>query len=257
MIADFADRLCEKIPLTGSGVELTGEAKAEVSVIFKKIAGLGFEGAAKYQNYEGLLQKDLAKALKDSSTCKLTVLRELTGKIFGSGPELLRSKVAKLLRFPDAISDAPGTRSLMEKALKNKLPRKLFDLLMRYDERDILAVPKLGSALNNHLNEYYQFRQKTLRLESRLMDRIGQMVTVRFRPAWRLYLTYLIMRFSGKSKEEIIAGGNFLNYDITWDDAERVFSELSDAGGIKQEFSELFSLHEGLIAGLNSFATAR
>ncbi len=268
MIADFADRLCKDIPLTGSGLELTGKAKAELRGIFKKIAELGLEGAAKYQNYEGLLQKDLAKALKDSSTCKLTVLKELNDKILGSGPSSkprndtevitqLQSEVTKLLNFPDAISDTSRPRSVLESWLINQLPRRLFNLLIRYDERDILAVPKIGSALHNHLMEYYQFRQKSLRLESRLMGRIGQMVTVRFRRGWKIYLIYVIMRFGGKSKEDIIAGGNFLNYDITWDDAERVFSELSDAAGIEQEFSELFSLHAGMIAGLNTFATAR
>jgi hypothetical protein len=50
VIADFADRLCTKIPQTGgaSNLGLTGEAKAQLSELIKKIADLGIEGAAKY-----------------------------------------------------------------------------------------------------------------------------------------------------------------------------------------------------------------
>jgi hypothetical protein len=59
------------------------------------------------------------------------------------------------------------------------------------------------------------------------MARIGQMVQVRFSAGWQIYLQYVLMRLGGRSKEAIIAGGDFLNYDITWDDAERVFTELS------------------------------
>lgn len=81
MIADFADRLCADIPLTGNGLELTGKAKAELSGFIKKIAEIGIEGAAKYHNYEGVLQKDLVNALKDSTTCKLEVFKELKDKI--------------------------------------------------------------------------------------------------------------------------------------------------------------------------------
>ena len=69
IIADFADKLCKDIPLTGtsSGVELTGNAKAELKGIVSKVAELGFEGAAKYKDsrYEGPLQTDLAVMLKD------------------------------------------------------------------------------------------------------------------------------------------------------------------------------------------------
>ncbi|WP_455387739.1 hypothetical protein [Petrachloros mirabilis] len=87
MIADFADRLCKDIPLEGEGdnVELSGKAKVELSGIIKKIADLGVEGAAKYQKteYKGLLQKDLVRALQDSTNCRLQVWNDLKEKILG------------------------------------------------------------------------------------------------------------------------------------------------------------------------------
>jgi hypothetical protein len=81
IIADYADRTCKDIPLEGrtDSLELSGRAKVELSEIIKKIAGLEIAGAAKYQNsdYRNVLQKDLAKAISDSNSCKLKVLDTL------------------------------------------------------------------------------------------------------------------------------------------------------------------------------------
>jgi hypothetical protein len=48
-----------------------------------------------------------------------------------------------------------------------------------------------------------------------------------FTAAWVIYAQYVIKRAVGLSKDQIISGGNFLNYGITWDDAEQIFTELS------------------------------
>jgi hypothetical protein len=42
-----------------------------------------------------------------------------------------------------------------------------------------------------------------------------------------LALRYVILRSTGNSQDQIKAWGSFLDYDITWEDAERVFAELS------------------------------
>lgn len=85
IIADFADRTCSKIPLEGSGnsVELTGEGKTELKGMLKKVANLGIEGAAKYEETEwtNVLQKDLAKKLQESDTCRMKVFNELKDRI--------------------------------------------------------------------------------------------------------------------------------------------------------------------------------
>ena len=87
IIADFAERLCNDIPLKGQGsnLELTGKAKAELNWILKRLVNLGVEGAVKYQDtkYEGLLQKDLVRALKDSTDCKLKIWKDFKKQLFG------------------------------------------------------------------------------------------------------------------------------------------------------------------------------
>lgn len=160
--------------------------------------------------------------------------------------ERLRSEVTKLLHFPDAIPDTSSPPTLIEKMLINKVPLRMFDLLMGFNEKDILESPEIGKTLHNHLKGYYRFRQNALQFENGLITKIGTLVQVSFRAGWIIYYKYIIMRFAGASQEEVVAGGNFLNYSITWNDAERVFSELSNDKTVNAAISGLFSLHSDL-----------
>jgi hypothetical protein len=85
IIADFADRLCNKVPLEGSSdnLELSGSAKVELNELIERIAGLKIEGAGKYLSteYQGVLQKDLAGLLKSGAECKLQVFKDLKDKL--------------------------------------------------------------------------------------------------------------------------------------------------------------------------------
>ena len=85
LISDFSAAMCGNPPLSGnsSSVELTGSGKAELAKLVKQLADLKVEGTARYTNaeYQGLLQKDLASALKDSSSCKVKVFESLNDKL--------------------------------------------------------------------------------------------------------------------------------------------------------------------------------
>jgi hypothetical protein len=163
----------------------------------------------------------------------------------------LRSEVNKLMRYPDSEINLSDPPSIIERMLVNKLPCKMFELLMQYEEKDVLDIPEIGSLLHNHFTTYYQFRKEALSLQESLISHIGQMVKVRFREAWQIYYKYAIMRFGGMSKEEIIAEGDFLNYGITWDDAERIYSLLSNEEVVSTKVANLFLLHDKLNKSLN------
>jgi hypothetical protein len=81
LITETADKICKDIPLEGhgQGVELSGQAKAELSKLVKSLADIGIQGAGKYteEAYRGVIQKDLTQALKMSTDCKLTVWNDL------------------------------------------------------------------------------------------------------------------------------------------------------------------------------------
>lgn len=86
MIAEFAERLCTTVPLeegrTGN-LELSGSAKVELNKLIRKIVDLGIEGAAKYktEEWQGVLQKDLPRLLKDNIECKIEVWKDLKDKL--------------------------------------------------------------------------------------------------------------------------------------------------------------------------------
>ncbi len=86
VILDFANQICDEITLEGEGenLELSGEAKAELDWLLKKLANLGIKGAATYQKaeYEGVLREDLAEVLKDSRDCKLEIFNQLKSIFF-------------------------------------------------------------------------------------------------------------------------------------------------------------------------------
>lgn len=85
MIAGFADRICQTPSTKGetTRVELTGEAKAELSRVLKKVADLGVQGAARYKHtdYENVLQKDLTDVIRQATDCRKDVAKELTDKL--------------------------------------------------------------------------------------------------------------------------------------------------------------------------------
>jgi hypothetical protein len=165
----------------------------------------------------------------------------------------LRSEVHRLLRFPEATPDSANVPTMIEQMLIDKAPRRLFELLMQFEEKDISEVPGIGDALQKHLTEYYRFRQEALRVERILISQIGQKVAVRFPHGWQIYLRYVLLRFGGLSKDQIVSGGSFLNYDITWEDAERVFTELAGDAAVFSEISNLYALHTRLGLGIAKF----
>lgn len=187
-----------------------------------------------------------------------TSLRDVRRHYLGIDDEAaarIRSEVAKLIRYPDAVGDNTQPPTLLESLLTNKLPRRLFDLLMTYEERDLGEVPGIGQSLRDHLENYYDFRQRTLATEQLLVDRIGQLVSVRIAVAWRIYLKYAIMRFAGASEADIIGWGDFLNYSITWEDAERVFNLLSNEPTFASAMSDVLQFHQRLCETISLVAT--
>lgn len=85
-IADFADRICTKIPMDMSKSEytLSAEGKIELSKLIKKLADAGIQGAGSYKGQErfGLLDNDVAAAIKGADDCRLKVMDKLIDKFF-------------------------------------------------------------------------------------------------------------------------------------------------------------------------------
>jgi hypothetical protein len=186
--------------------------------------------------------------LKVAAETTITSLQaELAQKRAEDPSSRLKSQIRELANFPNGPETSQPT-TLFQTMDMDKLPHRLFDLLSRYDETQILSVGKNGDALYRFKNDYYRFQSNVVSWEDDLTTRIGHMVTAPFRQAWVIYLQYAIMRFRGLSKEEIIERGNFLNYDITLDDAERVFTKLSDEPSVTQSTLHVLSFQRQMSA---------
>jgi hypothetical protein len=106
---------------------------------------------------------------------------------------------------------------------------------------DIGQIPNAGASLRTFFRNYYDFEQTTAELERIVLSRVGSTVAVRFEQGWRIYLKYAILRFAGQSADQVSAGSNFMNYEITWGDAERVYRQLSSDAVISKRFASVFS----------------
>ncbi len=81
VIRDTAADICQVAPIEQSNqtVDLSGNAKAKLSGAISKVVDIGISGAAKYNvgRSKGVLQKDLASAIKDGNDCKRDVFNRL------------------------------------------------------------------------------------------------------------------------------------------------------------------------------------
>lgn len=140
--------------------------------------------------------------------------------------ERLKAELSDLADFPNKASGInPDT--MLEGMSSSPLPLRLDAILERYHKQTIVAVPGIGERIFAFRRSYYEFSQAERNLEANAITNIGGRVVGRMRPAWEIYLRYFLLRSSGHSVADVKQGGDFTNYGITWEDAERVYGELS------------------------------
>jgi hypothetical protein len=85
IISETATDICNTILQEGSSqsAELSGAVQAKLAGAISKIANLGIEGSGKYNTteFKGVMQHDLAEAIKSNAECKLNVLKVLQEKM--------------------------------------------------------------------------------------------------------------------------------------------------------------------------------
>jgi hypothetical protein len=152
----------------------------------------------------------------------------------------LQSEIEELAQFPNR-PDVPEPRTLLERATIAKAPHQLFVLLVKYYKPTIVSVPKFGKELFDYKTAYYEYESKQYDLENRVTEEIGKLVAGRLRQAWMIYFQYFLFRSAGHTQQQIMDGGDFLNFGITWPEAERVYAELSKNEIITKAMAEAFS----------------
>ena len=188
------------------------------------------------------------RSLFDST---LTEQRRRYLGIDDSASSQLRSEVRKLLKFPDAFPAAKPAPYILERHFVDQMPRRLFDLLMAYDETLVREVPTIGPALADHMTAYYALRLHLSRAEEDLITKAGTLCEAKFRDAWGILYEYCIMRFGKISKDDIVKQGDFLNYGITWDSAEHAYNTLEKDDSFI-DMSAVFDEHGRLAAAVKA-----
>lgn len=85
LITDTAASICYTIEQRGekSETKISGDAEAKLNGLIAKVTDLGIKGAANLQReaHEGVLQGQLADAIKNSADCRKSVFDTLQGKL--------------------------------------------------------------------------------------------------------------------------------------------------------------------------------
>lgn len=103
LIRETAADICYTIDPSSRSTEvsLSGEAAAKVNGLVGKIADIGIKGAGEYKSKEaqGVLQGDLAKAIRDSGDCRKGVFDKLVERLLPA--ERMRLNETKWFKAPD------------------------------------------------------------------------------------------------------------------------------------------------------------
>jgi hypothetical protein len=87
-IKKAAAEICNTVTTEGSSqnVELSGQVKSQLEGVVSNVAGLGIEGAGKYNSsqFKNVLQQDLAKVLQHNTECKRDVFTILQAKMLST-----------------------------------------------------------------------------------------------------------------------------------------------------------------------------
>lgn len=114
IIKDTAKTTCDEVGQSGSETQssIAGKLGAQLPGLSKKLLDLGVAGAARLQteNYQGVVREQLAEAMKQSSECRLEVLKTLVGIVLLPPPAAQQHATQgpltiQLIQCESALSD--------------------------------------------------------------------------------------------------------------------------------------------------------
>jgi hypothetical protein len=112
VITDAADHICGNIAMSGQStdVKITGDVKAQLSCLAKKLADLGIAGAGEVTtgSFEGLLRDQLASSLKEQRDCKVAIFSSLRDVLFPPAPPQRSRNPDGLYQYGEQVADGVG-----------------------------------------------------------------------------------------------------------------------------------------------------
>jgi|AntAceMinimDraft_9_1070365.scaffolds.fasta_scaffold13078_2 hypothetical protein len=176
-----------------------------------------------------------------------STLKDLRRRYLGIDDDLtiqIKDKLNKIIIFKNTQIIEYNTHSQLELMFVNKLPQMVFHLLMSYEFNLVKEVPKIGNNLKDFLVQYDAFIGDLQKNEDLLITKIGKYERSRIRESWKIQYKYSILRFCGNPLQTIQEQGNFLNYGITWESAEAVYSNLIQDGSLEKMIQPIISKYD-------------
>ena len=113
LIRDFANSICITPPLEQQSkqVELSGDAKAKLNGVVGKVADVGLGIATKYtdQKSRGVLQAELANAIKNGNDCRLSASDKLIERLIPVSPKGGATEISEPPYYAPIIGEYTGT----------------------------------------------------------------------------------------------------------------------------------------------------
>ena len=114
-ISNTAERLCGDVSQSGSATtsQVTGDVKAELNGLAKKLANLGIAGTGSITSneYQGVLREQLTAALKDARDCRISIFDKLEKKLLPNTtqPETRPPRNPNALyQYGEAVAEVQG-----------------------------------------------------------------------------------------------------------------------------------------------------
>jgi hypothetical protein len=114
-ITDTATGLCGEVAQSGHAdtIKATGDVKAELSGLAKRLANLGVSGTGEINSteYQGVVQQQLAATLQDVRNCKITIFNTLQQKLLpdaASPPQQPTRDPNALYQYGEPVADVQG-----------------------------------------------------------------------------------------------------------------------------------------------------
>jgi hypothetical protein len=200
IISDTADKLCYTIKLEGQKTDYNVAAEASLNGVLAQIAGLGVKANANLKNeeYHGVVQEQLASALKDSQECKRDIFKILVDRILPKRTEPLNnagtvqrvdadvSDICTRLRYWPEINETEknSLKARLEKLSKQvnnqvlgtNIPAYIIAKLNRcLGAADLISDPGIPGSIRNALPYFdrslaFQPDQKVLRKNVEFLD---------------------------------------------------------------------------------------
>lgn len=201
------------------------------------------------------------EALRSSLDNTFQSIRKRYLNIDDDSSARVRKHITKILKYPATLSatNFQDKAGLAEWMLTRPLHREIYYYISEIDDDELTQIPTIGKTLHNLKEHYYNLCLALNSLTEQCKEKIGTQTINEFQfiHGWTIYFKYFMLRGFGNTAERAKMQIS-TNYDITYEDCERVFNMLrnteeiaNEVDGISSQWNEINKLITRLTEEIN------